>query len=70
MIATRRIRLPRAPKAAEPVQIAVEPPDPIILHEDGQWALWHDAERFPSHAFARAAWLRRNARHFIGAVAL
>jgi hypothetical protein len=50
-----------ADRIAEPIP-PTELPDPIIRHENGGWAVWHDAERFPSHAFARASWLRRT-RH-------
>jgi hypothetical protein len=57
---TRRIRLPISPKIAEPTPSAVESPDPIIKHEDGMFSVWYDADRFPSHEFARAVWLRRN----------
>jgi hypothetical protein len=62
MIATRRIRLPRSPKIAEPIPISAESPEPIVRHEDGWWAVWYGAERFPSRALARAAWLRQT-RH-------
>jgi hypothetical protein len=63
MIATVRIRLPRPPRVAELTPPAPEPMEPIVRHEDGMWAVWHDDARFPSRQFARAAWLRRNSRH-------
>jgi hypothetical protein len=56
------IALPR-PKVAEPTPITMEPLEPIVRHEDGMFAVWFDEARYPSHEFARAAWLRRNSRH-------
>jgi hypothetical protein len=60
-MSTRRIRLPRSPKISEPqLPHSLQPPmDPIVWHETGGWSVgWHDeAERFPSHAFARDVWL-------------
>ncbi|MBR0697741.1 hypothetical protein [Bradyrhizobium lablabi] len=52
----------QAPKPAEPSPVA-EPLEPIVQHETGGWSVRHDVERYPSHAFARAAWLRRHSRH-------
>ncbi len=61
---TRRVlRIPRW-KPAEPIAVVEFPIDPIVPDETGSgWSVWHDAERYPSHAVARAAWLRRNSRH-------
>ena len=59
-----RVRLPRfLPEVAEPTPITMEPLDPIVRHEDGMFAVWFDEARCPSHAFARAMWLRRYSRH-------
>jgi hypothetical protein len=58
---TRRVRLPRSPAIAEPIP-PVESPEPIVLHEDGGWSIWHDAERYPSRNFAEQVHLRQT-RH-------
>jgi len=61
---TRRVRFPIRHKTVPEIPTSAEhPTDPIVQHELGGWSIWHDAERFPSHAFARAAWLSRNTRH-------
>ena len=60
---TRRVRFPRPRKPVEQIPTLAEyPTDPVILHEDGMWAVWYDDVRYPSHAFARAAWLQRRHR--------
>jgi hypothetical protein len=59
-VTTRRIRPPLSPRIAEPAPSAVESLDPIVQHETGGWSVWHDVERFPSHAFALAVWVQRN----------
>jgi hypothetical protein len=57
---TRIIRLSRPRKPAEPQPAQMQPMEPVIWHETGGWSVgWRDdVEGFPSHAFARAAWLR------------
>jgi hypothetical protein len=60
---TRRVRFSRPPQKSDERIPPSMPMEPIVPHENGGWSIWNDDERFPSHEFARASWLRRNSRH-------
>jgi hypothetical protein len=63
MSMTRRVRLPRSRKIAEPIPVSAEPAD-IVQTDYGRWALGlhHDAPTFETHGFAEQVRLRQT-RH-------
>jgi hypothetical protein len=65
MTSTPIIMISRPRKSAESLpSLSTQPMEPVIQHETGGWTVgWRDdVEDFTSHAFALAAWLRRQHR--------